>query len=98
EPNKEFGARIKAADAKVGDNRYAAEAYDAVMLAALAAIIAGNDNGRAVAESLREASAGGIKCLSFTECRIALKTIDDIDYDGVSGPVNLTEVGDPDRA
>ncbi len=98
EPSKEFAARIKAADSKVSDNRYAAEAYDAVMLAALAAIAAGNDNGRAVAENLREASAGGIKCLSFTECRTALKTIDDIDYDGVSGPVNLNEAGDPVRA
>src|SRR5690606_24364305 len=33
EPSKEFAARIKAADSKVSDNRYAAEAYDAVMLA-----------------------------------------------------------------
>src|SRR5690606_20299354 len=95
---KEFAARIKAAGPKVTDNRYAVEAYDAAMLAALAARIAGNDNGQAVALSLRDASAGGIKCLSFTECRTALKTIDDIDYDGISGPVDLTEAGDPDRA
>ena len=97
-PSKEFAARITGAGSKVTDNRYAAEAYDAVMLAALAALSAGSDDGSAVAEALLDASAGGIKCLSFIECRTALKTIDDIDYDGVSGPVNLTPAGDPDRA
>src|SRR5690606_22086899 len=56
EPNNEFATRLKVANGKVSDNRYAAEAYDAVMLAALAAIVADNDNGRAVAESLRDAS------------------------------------------
>ena len=97
-PSKDFSARITAADRKVTDFRYAAEAYDAVMLAALAAMSVKNDSGEAVAGGLRAASAEGIKCLSFSECRTALKTIDDIDYDGVSGPVDLTEAGDPDRA
>jgi ABC-type branched-subunit amino acid transport system substrate-binding protein len=98
EPSKAFKARIKAAGKKVTDYRYAAEAYDAVMLAALATLIADNDHGAAVAASLRDASAGGIKCLSFSECVSALDTIDDIDFDGVSGPVNLTADGDPDLA
>lgn len=98
EPSKDFAARITAAGPKVTDNRYAAEAYDAVMLAALAAMTAENDTGEAVAGSLRDASAGGITCLSFSECQTALKTINDIDYDGISGPVDLTEAGDPERA
>lgn len=98
EPDKAFQDRVKSVGQSVTDFRYAAEAYDAVMLAALAAIVAGNDSGVAVAHTLVDASAGGIKCLSFGECRTVLKTQDDIDYDGISGPVNLTQDGDPDRA
>ncbi|MHA6669216.1 ABC transporter substrate-binding protein [Homoserinimonas sp. A447] len=98
EPDKAFQERVKSVGAQVTDFRYAAEAYDAVMLAALAAVVAGNDSGLAVARSLVDASAGGIKCLSYGECRTVLKTRDDIDYDGISGPVNLTRDGDPDRA
>ena len=95
EPDAELQKRLKAVGSTVTDFRYAAEAYDAVMLAALAAIVAGNDGGAAVAQSLVDVSAGGIKCLGFAECRTVLKTQDDIDYDGISGPVNLNEQGDP---
>lgn len=98
EPDKAFQERVKSVGTSVTDFRYAAEAYDAVMLAALAAIVAGNDSGVAVGGRLVDASAGGIKCLSFGECLAVLKTQDDIDYDGISGPVNLTQEGDPDRA
>ncbi|MEX2509918.1 MAG: hypothetical protein WD405_08090 [Homoserinimonas sp.] len=45
-----------------------------------------------------DVSAGGIKCLSLSECRTVLTTRDDIDFDGISGPVNLTPEGDPGRA
>lgn len=98
EPGKAFQDRVKSVGASVTDFRYAAEAYDAVMLAALAAVVAGSDNGVSVARTLVDASSGGIKCLSYGECRSVLKTRDDIDYDGISGPVNLTADGDPDRA
>jgi ABC-type branched-subunit amino acid transport system substrate-binding protein len=98
EPDQAFRDRVKSVGNAVTDFRYAPEAYDAVMLAALAAIVAGSDNGRAVARSIGDVSAGGIKCLNLSECRGVLRTQDDIDYDGVSGPVNLTAEGDPDRA
>jgi branched-chain amino acid transport system substrate-binding protein len=98
EPDQAFRERIKSVGSTVTDFRYALEAYDAVILAALAAISAGNDSGLAVARNLRDASTGGIKCLSFAECRTVLRTQPDIDFDGLSGPLNLTENGDPNRA
>ena len=98
EPDAAFTARVKSMNPAVTDYRYAAEAYDATILAALAAIIAENDSGEAVARSLRDASQGGIKCLSFAECLDVLETQDDIDYDGVSGPVDLDATGDPSPA
>lgn len=98
EPDKAFSERITGIQKSVTDFRYAAEAYDATMLAALAAILAGNDSGPAVAATLVAASSGGIKCLSFVECRGVLKTQGDIDFDGISGPVNLSQDGDPSPA
>lgn len=95
EPDKALQKRLKEAKSTITDFRYAAEAYDAVMLAALAAIVAGNDSGTAVAGALIDVSTGGIKCVGFAECLAVLKSQRDIDYDGISGPVNLTEQGDP---
>jgi branched-chain amino acid transport system substrate-binding protein len=93
-----FRAKIRQEDPGVVDFRYAAEAYDATILVALAAILAADDAGRSVATTIRDASIGGIKCTSFGECVDVLKSQTDIDYDGASGSVNLDEKGDPERA
>jgi ABC-type branched-subunit amino acid transport system substrate-binding protein len=95
EPSAAFAARVKAADPTVTDIRYSAEAYDATILAALAATVAKNDSGAAVAAALPGVSSGGIKCLSYGECLDVLKTQNDIDYDGVSGPISFSAAGDP---
>jgi hypothetical protein len=97
EPDAAFQAKIKQEDPGVIDFRYAAEAYDATVLAALAARLAGDDGGASIARLLREASVGGIKCTSFGECLDVLKTQTDIDYDGLSGSTNLDDQGDPER-
>ena len=47
-----------------------------------------------MAAALVDVSRGGIKCTSFGECLDVLKTESDIDYDGVSGPLNFTEQHD----
>lgn len=94
EPDDAFKARLKQSDPNLGSFRYSTEAYDATILAALAAIVAGDDAGRSIAATLTDASSGGIKCTSFGECLDVLKTQDDVDYDGLSGSVNLTGAGD----
>jgi len=92
-----FQAKIKQEDPGVADFHYAAEAYDATVLAALAAVLAGDDGGASITRMLRAASIDGIKCTSFGECADVLTTQPDIDYDGVSGSVNFTVDGDPER-
>ena len=94
----EFQKRVKSADPSVTDFRYAAEAYDATILAALAAIVAGDDSGSSVASVLRVISSTGIKCTSFGECLEVLKTRKDIDYDGISGPLAFDANGDVSSA
>jgi len=97
EADAAFQAKIKQEDPGVIDFRYAAEAYDATVLAALAAELAGDDGGASIARMLRAASVDGIKCTSYGECVDVLSTQTDIDYDGLSGSTNLDAQGDPQR-
>jgi ABC-type branched-subunit amino acid transport system substrate-binding protein len=98
EPDDAFKSKVKAADPAVSSFLYSAEAYDATVLAALAATVAHNDAGLSIAKRLREVSEGGIKCTSYAECLDVLKTQSDIDYDGVSGPITFDRNGDPGTA
>jgi branched-chain amino acid transport system substrate-binding protein len=94
QPDAAFIARLKQADPAVSNYRYAEEAYDATVMAALAATIARDDGGAAIARLLPTVSTGGIKCTSFGECLDVLRTETNIDYDGISGPVNFSDSGD----
>ena len=59
---------------------------------------AGDDSGASIASKMQEVSAGGEKCTSFKDCLALLEDDKDIDYDGVSGPVEFNEKGDPSEA
>ncbi|MFC7587394.1 ABC transporter substrate-binding protein [Nonomuraea antimicrobica] len=93
-----FQKRLLAVDPELSEFTYATESYDAVTLIALAAEAAGDDSGAAIAGELVEVSKGGEKCKSFKECVDLLKAGEDIDYEGVSGPVDFNDVGDPSVA
>ncbi|TDE36400.1 amino acid ABC transporter substrate-binding protein [Nonomuraea mesophila] len=82
-------------DPKLEDFTYAPESYDAANLIALAAEAAKSDAGADIAAKLAEVSKGGEKCKNFKECVDLLKAGKDIDYDGISGPVEFNEAGDP---
>jgi branched-chain amino acid transport system substrate-binding protein len=91
-------ARLKGVNGALASFAYAPEAYDAVVLAALAADSAHGDSGAAIAGRIAAVSSGGIKCGSYAECLDALRTRPDIDYDGVSGTLNLDATGAPSTA
>jgi len=93
-----FQAKLKAVDPGIGSFQYAPEAYDATILAALAATLAHDDAGIRIEAHLRAASVGGIKCTSYAECLDVLVTEPKIDYDGLSGELNLDAAGDPTSA
>lgn len=94
----DFPARLLEVDAELVDLTYAAETYDAVVLSALAAEAAGSDAGRSVAAALVGVSEGGQRCTTYASCLALLESGADIDYDGVSGPVDFQGNGDPGRA
>jgi branched-chain amino acid transport system substrate-binding protein len=77
---------------------YAAESYDATILVALAAEAAGDDSGESIASQMQAVSTEGTTCTTFAECRDLIADGEDIDYDGVSGPIEFAENGDPTAA
>lgn len=89
-----FVARLRQADPSLSSFAYAAESYDATVLATLAVLLGGDDGGPAISRHLRSASLGGIPCASVGECMSVLATEPDVDYVGRSGPVDLSEAGD----
>ena len=79
------------------DYSYTAEAFDAVMLIALAAEAAKTD-GSALADSIITVSRDGEKCTTFADCVALVQAGTDIDYDGASGPNTMNGNGEPIEA
>ena len=98
QPTAAFIARVAAVAPAVTDLLFAEEAYDATILAALAATVAKDAHGAAIAGHLREVSAGGIECTTYRECLDVLATSSDIDYDGISGATTFDTNGDTSPA
>ena len=96
--NDEFKKKLLGIDPKLSEFSYAPESYDAVVLSALAAETAKDDSGASISSKLVEVSKGGTKCTTFEECVKLVKAGTDIDYDGVSGPVEFSDQGDPTEA
>ncbi|SDM48437.1 ABC transporter substrate-binding protein [Nonomuraea jiangxiensis] len=93
-----FQDRLRAVDSKATDFTYAPEAYDATIVAALAAVAAGRDEPEALARTMAEVTRDGQRCTGFPACARLLASGGDIDYDGVSGPIDFTDKGDPGKA
>ena len=94
----EFKARLVDLKSDLTEFAYAPESYDAAILVALAATAAGDDSGESIASAMQDVSTGGTKCTSYQECVDLLGNDEDIDYDGVSGPVEFNDAGDPSEA
>ena len=74
-------------------------AYDCVMLLALAAEEVGPDDRAGMAAAINDISGVGGSCRTFEQCRSALAVGRDIDYDGLAATFNMQigPDGDPDR-
>ncbi|MGH3874041.1 MAG: caspase, EACC1-associated type [Pseudonocardiaceae bacterium] len=90
-----FANQLRKANPGLRDLDYAAYAYDAVMITALAAAVAGTDEPATVAREINGVTKAGEKCLSFAACMTLVKERKDIDYDGPSGPLEFSDPGEP---
>lgn len=102
-----FKKRLSAAYAKAEGGKklnefvYGAETYDAVVLAAIAAQAAKSATGPGIRSQLTNISRAGkgkVKVTSFKAALAALKANKQVDYDGVSGPIEFDANGDPTGA
>ncbi len=77
------------------DTIFSSYYYDCTNLIALAAQAAGSNDPAQIKAKMAEVSSGGEKCQNFADCSALLKDGKDIDYDGASGPVDLTSSNEP---
>ena len=78
----------------LADFNYAAEAYDAAIVIALAVEKAGTD-GAAHANEIVGITKEGTKCTTFADCMAIIAEGGDPDYDGLSGPHEFNGNGEP---
>ena len=91
----EFQDRLLAVDPDLRDLNYAGESYDAVVLLALAAIQAESDDPADMQPLINDLTRGGEKCEDFASCLAIIEAGGDVDYDGISGPLEFSDVGEP---
>lgn len=99
-PSDEFRERLLGVDSGLNDYSYAAESYDATILAALAAVRGGSNDSQTVRDNLSAVSGaeGGTDCSTFAECAEALEAGEDIAYIGQSGIGPFNGDNDPSSA
>lgn len=96
-----FNARLLEADPNLTDFAYGAQAYDATILVAIAADYAGCADGTAIAAAMpmvANADAGGEACSTYADCLAIIQAGGQPNYEGVTGPLDFNEYGDPKAA
>lgn len=84
-----FAARLRTADPSLSDTRFGAESYDATVMIALAAVLAGDDGATSIARFLPAVTAGAVTCSSYGACLDAVGSGAGIRYTGVTGVLAL---------
>ena len=93
----DFVARLDAAGVD-GIYDYGAETYDAIVISALAAEIAGCADGVSIGAQINGVTKDGEKCTDFASCLSLVQAGTDIDYDGLGGPYEFVDAGEPAAA
>jgi len=94
----DFKQRMLSVNKNLKDFTYGPESYDATVVSALAATAAKADSGKAIGSKMQDVTSGGQKCTSYKDCVALLQKNADIDYDGVSGPIDMNSTGSPSAA
>jgi len=73
---------------------FVAETYDATVVLLLASLQAGQEP---LVNYINEVTRGGIKCSHYLSCATLIEAGFDINYQGASGPLDFTDVGEPEQ-
>lgn len=90
-----FLERLVTAKPQVKITNFAPYHYDCVVTIALAAVAADSDAPGEIAANMVAVTRDGEKCTDYRQCADLLEAGKDIDFDGVSGPLDFVEVGEP---
>lgn len=80
------------------DDAYAPEAYDAVVIYALAALVADSNQAEDFSAEINGVTRGGTKCSLYADCAELVMAGEDIDYEGAAGSLDFIEAGEPSVA
>ncbi|MEY9212902.1 ABC transporter substrate-binding protein [Thermobifida halotolerans] len=90
----EFEQALAEFNPDLEDYQYAAQVYDCAITVALAAEAAGSTEPSTFVSEMANVTRDGEKCTTFAECSELLADGTDIDFDGVSGPLDFDDNGD----
>jgi ABC-type branched-subunit amino acid transport system substrate-binding protein len=94
-----FRDRLLSVDPQLKDEAFAAEAYDAVIISALATQLAKTTNPKAIAAQINGVTTGGTLCDTTATCLALAASGKDIEYRGISlGLGGFTDAGEPSAA
>jgi branched-chain amino acid transport system substrate-binding protein len=93
-----FDKLYKSAPGEKARGTFDAQNFDAVSLCVLSAVAAGSTEGPAMAEQIQAVASAPGDQYDYTEMADAIAALqagEDIDFEGVSGPLDLDDNGDP---
>lgn len=92
----DFIQRLLDANPGLAVTNFAPYHYDCAISIALASMYAGSDATPDIAEAMYAITNGpGTECTSFAECADLIEAGEEINYEGVSGPMDLNAAGEP---
>ena len=97
--SQDFKNRLLAIDSTLNDYLYAAETYDAVVISAIAAQLAGSTESTSIAKQINGVTTKGERCDSVAICLRLARGGSDVEYRGVSlKRGGFTDAGEPSTA
>jgi hypothetical protein len=95
----DFRDQLLQVDPNLGNTfNYAGETYDAIVITALAAQLAGTNDANVFKAYVNGVTTGGEKCDTFQACLDIVNAGGNPDYDGRSGPLAFVDAGEPAAA
>lgn len=95
---QDFRTRIAAIDPNLRDLIFAGETYDAIVISAIAAQLAGTTDPKAIAKQINGVTIGADICSSAAECLAHARAGRDPAYRGVTLRHGFTSAGEPSTA
>lgn len=95
--NPGFIKKLKKFAPDLKELQYAPQVYDCVMVIGLAADASDSTDPEVFHKKMNDVTKDGTKCDSYEKCKKLLDAGKNIDYQGVSGPLDFTKPGEPGK-